>query len=248
MITNFRDIGGKVGADNKKVEQQQLFRSGTLANLSKAEQDFLTQENQIQVIVDFRSEAEKKSDPDTVPKGVEYIAIDVLADSLDKNGSLANMMTADISAEEMMEAIYKNLVLLDSAHQGYQQFLNLLLDLKGQSLIFHCSAGKDRTGFGAALILRILGVSSEDIYQDYLLTNTQRVSENQQILSQVEETKQLSNEQIAQIKQMLEVKKTYLETAFSTIDKEYGDFKTYVNDVLNFSDEKIKQLRKLYLK
>lgn len=247
MITNFRDLGGKLAPNNKKVKEQQLFRSGDLSSLTKDEQYFLTQANKIKIIVDFRSEEEKKSAPDTTLEATEYIAIDVLADSMDKNGSLANMMTAGIPAEEMMTDIYKNLVTLNSAHKGYQQFLNILLELNGAPLIFHCSAGKDRTGIAAALILRLLGVSKEEIYQDYLLTNVQRKTANQQLLEQATESHQLSNEQLTQVKQMLEVKPEYLKTAFVTIDQEYGDFHTYVNEVLDISDEKVAQLRTLYL-
>ncbi|MGX7149874.1 tyrosine-protein phosphatase [Enterococcus ureasiticus] len=247
-ITNFRDIGSKCAFNDKKVNKQQLFRSGSLTELTQTEQLFLTKDCKLKVIVDFRSEEEKKSQPDTVMERVKYVPINVLADSMDENGSIESMMTATIPADEMMEAIYKNLVLLDSAQKGYQTFLELLLEIQGEPLVFHCSAGKDRTGFASALVLSVLGVSKEAIYQDYLLTNKMRREANNKLQEQLETSYQLSDVQMDQLKQMLEVKKTYLDTAFATIDQEYGSFHTYVTQVLNFSDEKIAQLRKIYLK
>lgn len=109
-------------------------------------------------------------------QGVNYVPINVLANSVEANGSLESMMTAGISTEKMMSSIYANLVSTVSAKKSYHEFLALLLGLEGQPVIFHCSAGKDRTGFATALVLRLLGASMEAIYTDYLLTNQQRTT------------------------------------------------------------------------
>lgn len=80
--------------------------------------------------------------------------------------------------------LYENLALDSVACQGYNQFIKLLL-VPNQPLIFHCFAGKDRTGVGAALFLKLLSVSDDQIMMNYLQTNQMRTVENKQILEKL---------------------------------------------------------------
>lgn len=245
-IPNFRDIGSKKIGDTDKLKKHVLFRSGSLSKLSEKDQLFLTDDCQLKTIVDFRSDQEKNAEPDVVLTGVNYVPINVL-ESVTENASLESMMTTTSSAQEMMESVYENLVTAKSAKKGYQLFLELLLEGQGQPLLFHCSAGKDRTGFAAALLLTLLGASKTDIYADYLLTNQQRSAVNQQMIDQIKATYHLSETQLKQLNLMLQVDQAYLDKAFETIDQEFGNFDHYVTEGLNFSHEKITDLRNFYL-
>lgn len=246
-VTNFRDIGGKSGAGGKKVKERQFLRSGDLHELTEQDRAVLLNEYSLQTIVDFRSAAEKKDRPDIDLPGVTYVPIDVLADIPEQNGSLESMLTANTPPDTLMKQVYKNLVLTKSAQLGYRQFLELLLNESEVPVVFHCFAGKDRTGFAAALVLKLLGVSEEDIYKDYLRTNEMRKEANKEMLRQLQALYHLSDDQAARIAPMLDVKKEYLQSVFTAINEQYGDFETYVTDVLRFSPEKIQQLQELYL-
>lgn len=246
MITNLRDIGGYRSAYGKQVVCGKIYRSGELYKMSPADQEEFAA-LKIKTIVDFRSQEEVKTRPDDQFCGVTYVTIDILADAADQNGSLAAMMQSKETAHEAMIDIYHHLVTCPSAQKGYHEFLSLLLQKSNTPLLFHCFAGKDRTGYAAALILRILGVSDADIFKDYLKTNEQRKQANELIIQNLQATKQLSETQIAQLRPMLEVTSSDLEAAFTKIDDIYGDFNTYLEQGLQFSKADQEQLRQLYL-
>jgi protein-tyrosine phosphatase len=128
---------------------------------------------------------------------------------------------------------------------GYRKFIDVLLNPQG-ALLFHCFAGKDRTGWGAVIILKILGVSDEDIVEDYLATNAGRKAANDQLIEEYR-AKGFTDEQLIYLEELMSVKASYLEVAFNIVREKFSTFDNYLAQVLNVTDEEVAKLRRLYL-
>lgn len=123
---------------------------------------------------------------------------------------------------------------------------DLMLDEKNLPLVQHCRGGKDRTGYGAALILLVLGVSKEDVLHDYMLTNVYKHDKNERSLKEMyEKTK---NEDLVQaVRYFKEANEEFLMKALDTIDEQFGGIDHYVRYELNLSEEEIQRLKEIYL-
>lgn len=181
-ITNFRSLGGYRNANGQAVKEGLIYRSGQLFELDEAQEHYLAKDLGIKQIVDMRSADERAQFPDTVWPGADYTVLDILKDATANNASLGRMITEQGSVRENMLATYEQLAISSSAQIGYRKLIQALL-VPDRPTIFHCYAGKDRTGVGAAIILEILGVSDQDIMADYLRTNQERKKANEEILA-----------------------------------------------------------------
>ncbi|MFT9173743.1 MAG: tyrosine-protein phosphatase [Liquorilactobacillus satsumensis] len=241
-ITNLRDIGGYTAAQGR-LKTGVFFRSGELCSLTSADATFLEKDLNLKKIYDFRRPAEIETRPDVVLQNVAYENISIISSPGQANPSLKNMVITD-DIENYMLSVYSELVLSHSAQDGYHKFLNELLHTP-QPIIFHCFAGKDRTGFAAALLLKIAGVGTDDIYADYLKTNEARKAENAQILQQF--ATKLSDTKLKALAVSLNVKAEYLQYAFKLIREKFGNFDNYLKGGLNLEDGYAEKFRQLYL-
>ena len=166
--SNFRDLGGYPGLGGRTVRWRRLFRSDHLARLSAQDQQALAGLG-IARAVDLRGEAERNALAYTLP-GVQYHPLTIeptvvqrIQEVLRSGASLSPQ-----DAAGLMQDTYRGFV-----HDNAPRFAALLRMLveRDDPLVFHCTAGKDRTGFAAALILLALGVPREVVMEDYLLTN-----------------------------------------------------------------------------
>ncbi|WP_100065447.1 tyrosine-protein phosphatase [Miniphocaeibacter massiliensis] len=245
---NLRDLGGYIGIEEKKVKKFTLLRSGEVTELDKKDKEILTKDYRLKTIVDFRSEKEKEESPDTKIDGTSYYHIDILKNNLGDVTSLENFkknLTPEIIIE-FMENTYKDFITDDGAILGYREFIDLLLKQKDGSLVFHCFAGKDRTGFAAAVILTILGVSKKDIFNDYLLTNIMRREENSRMLAKLKEYGS-SKAELEAMDIALNVRKEYLEASFEKANEVYGSLDGYVREALKVDKEERKYLIEKYM-
>lgn len=143
-----------------------------------------------------------------------------------------------------MYQLYRDFVTTESARKGYAAFLTEIAQ-DTQPFIFHCFAGKDRTGFAAMLLLSLLEVDEEQIMSDYLETNRLRAAANQQMIEEMAKNG-ASLEQQAGVKTMLEVKADYLYTSLEEIHKQYGDVMGYVEKGLGLSYKLVEKLQNDY--
>ena len=250
QLTNFRDLGGLIGFEGRPLKNKLLLRAGQPVGMSSEDIEILTQDYQLAHIIDFRGEREILEHPvDEVGKA-QYLNIDILAADMKKDNnaptleSMIQHLKPGVADAYMVEA-YRKFVLSDDARQGYRQFIDTLLEAKG-SLLFHCFAGKDRTGWGAAIILKLLGVSDEDIMTDYLATIEGRKAENSRMMEEYRQ-KGLPEEKLAILEEMMSVKASYLESALAAVEKEYGSFQHYLEQALKVTDSETAQLREIYL-
>src|SRR5699024_1061080 len=249
---NFRELGGYETLSGKKIKMHKLLRTGNLADLSPFDKQFLTDYG-AKYDVDFRSKEEVDNQPDRVPDGVEYIYDPVFSEDLTNSSkSITDLDTqahddADFGFNHMHYA-YEDMIESEPAQKAYRKFFDVLLEntVDGESVIFHCTAGKDRTGFGALLALSALGVPLNTIKKDYLLTN---ITTKDFVDSMVEHARQHGkNENVLQsIRDIQSVRSEYLDHAVKVLNDEYGGINNYLRDVMKLSSADIMKLRNIYL-
>lgn len=247
-LVNFRDLGKWKTQDGRVIKSNRLLRSGEVVKLDAEDIKSLRDDYQLKMIIDFRTLGEVNERPIDEIEGVEYLHLDVMKDVLTDLPSfekVAEQINPDM-ADEYMKGINHHLITTRSAIVGYQQFFRACLANEEGSVLFHCFHGKDRTGFGAALLLKTLGVSDEDIMVDYLKTVEARAEDNRMMLEGFRK-RGLSEIQLEGIKSMISVKQAYLEAAFATIEQEYGSFENYLKTGLEITDEEVEQLKANYL-
>lgn len=162
---NFRDLGGYRTADGRQVRWGRIYRSGVMSGLTSGDMDYLSKLG-VKVICDLHSPQERRDEPSPFLKA-KYP--EVVAFDYDMNASLDQLARAKTRAQA-----------IDVFAAAYVQFLDMLtphytqlfarLSAGDAPLALNCSAGKDRTGMGSALILSVLGVPRETIVADYALT------------------------------------------------------------------------------
>lgn len=237
-ITNFRDIGGYTTTDGLRVKRGRFYRSGPIVFHSDRERDEFAALG-IRTILDLRSTQEREMTPDETVAGCTYLPCSAIPEESMGGGNfdLAELIqSGDLSQlARYVEIIYKNLPFRNKAYQ----VLFDLLRREELPVVFHCSAGKDRTGFAACLILKTLGVPDETILEDYLLSNVYRRAENEAVLARFPKA--------AEAEGLLYVKEEYLQSSMDAIAEKYSDFKTYLNAEYGVTEEEIALFRARYL-
>lgn len=243
--SNFRDLGGYVTADGKhRTRWNRLYRSDHLAKIPHDEKHikFLTGDLNVDCAIDFRGEIERMKENYRFP-GVEYVVISI------EPGDVLRMLTSQVevtveAAEKSM--IHLNELLVGTYQKDYATFMQVLLDKApgGKAVVFHCTAGKDRTGFAAALILLLLDIPVETVLEDYLLTNRFfKPPAEHQVLAL------FPNMRVEKgaIDRLFYVRASYLETALRSINERYGGIRQYAQSQLSLTDAQVDLLREHYL-
>ncbi|BBF68655.1 protein-tyrosine-phosphatase [Sphingomonas bisphenolicum] len=225
---NLRDFGGYPTMGSRRVRRGMLYRSGTMALLTPEDSAQLRSLG-IRAICDFRRPGERKSEPTSWhDASVDYYCRDysgatgVLMDLVREDRTTA----ADMKAA--MLAVYHEIA-TDHAEAYAAMFRQMLAG--HLPILINCSAGKDRTGAGAAMVLAALGVSRDVIIEDYLLTNshadwTWRLAQGENHLSRLQQAK------ADVVEPLLIADAAYLEALFAQFDAMHGGIDGYLRDVL----------------
>lgn len=171
---NFRELGGYHTLDGKTVKYHKILRSGNMCNLTSKDLQQLSDYG-LRIDVDLRSPSESEYAPDSYPQKAAYVNLPVYPFSKDlfKNLGIVNYMKIHLDENNYVDQSYVQMLVDKHARGAFRKLFDLLLanERENQSLVFHCSAGKDRTGVAAFLILSALRVDPQEILNDYLLTN-----------------------------------------------------------------------------
>jgi len=233
---NFRDLGGYNTKQGTKVKWGKVFRSGEISKLT--DQDLVVlQQKQIDHVVDFRSDDEVAKAKDRLPADADYIQLAAGSENL---GSFMANLPKLTSGDSLMVSFYSKTSHLKAKYKPF--FKDLLTMPDSSALLFHCTAGKDRTGIGAAMLLYALGVPDSTIMEDYLLTNEYRKAENEKMVKGM--LMAGIKEQVA--RDLASVKKEYLDAANQAIIKQYGSMDKFLSAEIGLSSANIKTLRKKY--
>lgn len=248
--SNFRELGGYQTQDNRRIKYHKIIRSGNLANLTDADLNYLTDYGVIQSI-DFRSPQEQKEAPDRLAPEMSYMFDPVF--NVDETNSTRNeeefrqrlQDKPGLGHEEMLAA-YHHLITDTHPQKAYNKFFEGLLTntQDNQAVLFHCTAGKDRTGIGAYLFLRALGVDQQTAEQDYLLTNDVIKSEVDALIAGLQTDNQ---NLIDSMRSLQSVKEDYLLLAQKEIREMSGNIDNYLNEVIGLDKHDLADLKKIYL-
>lgn len=238
-VTNFRTIGNIKNVDGRILKEGKFYRSAHLHRLKK--KSFKTFENLgIKEIIDLRNSKEISQSPDVILQNVDhknYSAFEDEGDQLDQAKKLVlKGKVKGTDADQRMLDFYKTYATENP--EIIKKIIHEILDSE-DPVLYHCTAGKDRTGIITALILTILKFDRTTIYNDYLLSNNYR----KQL---VEKRLHLANNlhflypkmDLNVIEKLSWVEKNYLKTAFSEIDKKYGSIDIYIHQNLGISKNK----------
>ncbi|NLB89912.1 MAG: tyrosine-protein phosphatase [Clostridiales bacterium] len=182
-ISNFRDMGGYTTQQGTTVKWGTFFRSGSLHSLSEKEQLLLHGMN-INHILDFRAKEEAALAPDFIPENSFYHPVPALheqsniarlASSTHLSSTIAKIQEEGDALISLFYDLYKEIPFHNPAYEEMFALLDTM-DENG-ALLQHCSAGKDRTGVGSALLLLALGVDEQTVMEDYLLSSIFRKSD-----------------------------------------------------------------------
>jgi protein-tyrosine phosphatase len=242
---NFRDLGGYQTIDGRRVRSGVLYRSGSMAGLTAADYDYLQRLN-ISVIADLRSTDERLREPIRWPEGgaaPRRLERDYALDFAAVTTVLRDTPTAE-AARAAFAGFYRELP-RQFAGQYRTMFEELL---EGNApLAFNCSAGKDRTGVAAALILTALGVPRAAILDDYLLSNRFYKPKPASGDAADDPNARLFARLPADVVQVfMGVEQGFLEAAFAGMEADFGSVEAYLESALGVDAADRKKLRDLY--
>ena len=240
-VSNFRDV-----AIGPKMKKNLLFRCAKLSTLNN--EDIVKLENiKPFAIIDFRDPKEIKKAPDNLSDNLfrKYVSLPISANTLNRMIAEKNIQGDNrLTYENVMEESYK--LYLNNHKHVWKEFINILLNSNSNPIIFHCSAGKDRTGIASYIIQSLLNSSIELIYENYLLSNQLLSS----IAATAEQTTSSKNDDLkitnVMLKALGKVQKSYLNSAIYEIKEKYQTLEMYIFNELGFNENDIKKLIKLY--
>jgi protein-tyrosine phosphatase len=242
---NFRDFGGYPAAGSRQVKWGFLFRSGQLSALSEQDVDLLAS-LELDLVFDFRRVEEQETDLSRLPRqaGPRVVSLPIIP------GSNSRFFEQVDAPSDDPAAMFNFMLEINRDFAGpqavtYRRMFSEILAAPDARFLVHCAAGKDRTGFAAAIILLALGVPREVVMRDYLLTA--RYFQPERELDRLRQKYQLEHMVAEAILPMLEVHEDYLGIALQHIDENYGSVEEYLEQALGVGPAELAELRGRYL-
>lgn len=244
---NFRDLGGYEAHAGRPLKWGKLYRSSKLSALTEADMGYVRRLG-LTLVCDFRQVVEQQLEPIRLLGEDSPLLTSLPVQPGSSASFLENLHNGIIAVQDgaaFMEEINRDFVI--NQVPQYAEMFQLLL-AGDQQVLIHCASGKDRTGFGAALILDVLGVSEDAVVEDYLLTN--------KYLPLDKEVTRLSREFFDHkgaavseevLRPLLEVRPEYIRACFDEIRKRFKSKEHFYETALNLDKNKLEQLRKKYL-
>ena len=248
MDLNFKTVSNFRDASIYNMLSGKIFRSAKLSNLNITERNKLEDLN-LYKIVDFRDPREIKKSPDNLSPFLKerYINLSISAQTLSRMVTARKDNKDDaIYYEKVMEESYK--LYLENHKNVWKDFFKILISSKGNPILFHCTAGKDRTGIASYLVQSLCDVEENFIDESYLLSNDllsskEAVSEQQDTLKNPDK-----NVTPLMLSTLGRVKISYLNSAKNLIKEKYQSVKSYFLNELGFNNHDLNELLTLYKK
>jgi len=241
---NFRDLGGYKTSDGKTVKWGKVYRSDNLHSLTDEDLKYMERLN-LKSVVDFRSDEERNEEPDRLTPDMTPILLPIKFEPEGVTETLMRDLTfGDLDSSNLLRDF--NIILVKEFTEEYREFFRHIVDNGGEPFVLHCTAGKDRAGFGSAMILTVLGVPREKIIEDYLLTNTY-VSDHVDRKLLETELKTFFRADSDNLRKINFVEERYIQAAFDTIDSHWGGMDQYISEGLNLTEEDINKIKDYYL-
>ncbi|KAI5207101.1 hypothetical protein E4T39_02055 [Aureobasidium subglaciale] len=269
---NMRNLGGLSTNDDRHIIKNRLFRSANLAQLTRNDVQILERLG-IRTVVDLRGPKEALDHPDNVPAGTTIVSSPIIGNNTGdeiNDTTIRNLVLGAGLPETMLNVAkvsqhgpyYRMLFLVNSygteSHTSrltkYRPFFRALLDLApDENILVHCTGGRDRTGVGIALLLKALGVSSQEIEADFVASNhalqPDREDPNSTTFLQFQSAnvaKELGASPES-IRNAVKLKADLLERMFTSIDAQFGSFSSFLVSQLGIGPEELDVLKRKLL-
>ncbi|MFE6227752.1 MULTISPECIES: tyrosine-protein phosphatase [unclassified Streptomyces] len=250
-VANLRDLGGLPLGGGRSVRSGLVLRSAQLDRLEPDEEPVSALK--IRTVVDLRTAAERADRPDRLPDGARAVVADVLADQLAASGlppaarlktllgdpALAERHLGGGRIRDAMQGTYRAFVTSDSARASYRTLLTELATPGAGPLLFHCTAGKDRTGWAATVVLGLLGADEATVREEYLAVNP---AVRQAFAPMIEGFVTQGGDPDL-VLALVGVRPEYLDAALEEVAARHGSLEAYVRDGLGVPDELTALLR-----
>lgn len=252
--TNFRELGGYPSAGGRHVKEGIFYRGGALGRLTSDADRALLESLGIKLVLDLRSAGEARENPDPVPRGARYLRISAMyySDGTELDFSPAGMSRVERefsaasqgpSPQDAFTSFYAAMPFHNPAFQAMFR----ALEAGDVPILFHCTAGKDRTGAAAMLILLALGVDRDTVVADYMATNRCRAAEIEALRRQHKGLAEEDPEQWAQLSARYGVLSRYADAALDAILDRYGSWEDYFREEYGLDHSRLTSLRDAYL-
>lgn len=259
---NTRDLGGIPTTDGHRIKPCRLLRSDHLANTTSEDQTTLVNDYHLSLIIDFRTDEERRQDPDPQIPGVQYISNPILEDKVlgitheaegkerGKQGVIDVLNNKGFDPDRHMKLLYHTMGENTFTISQYGKFFRHLLNQNDGATLWHCAVGKDRVGIATALLLKALGVADEIIYADYMQTNIniapKLLQEANEFLIDLPEGagKDILRDRYLV---MFSSRPSHLSAFFESMQSRFGSLENGFTEGFGLSPEKISQLKAMYL-
>ena len=250
---NVRDVGGYQSSYGLQVARGLLFRGDALSQLSDLDVERVDRLG-LRTVIDFRSPGEVLlSGADRLPFGVGFVSLPVGGGDL---GAVYELIASgdherqrrelgDGRAAEFMVEINRGFVTDARQREAFGAALRVVCAAGRLPLLYHCSGGKDRTGWMTAIVLTVLGVPREVVLRDYLLSNDFHRTGYQKLRFDLVKTGIVADPEL--LRPILEQSATYLGAAFEEAERRYSSFGRFVTRGLEVSDAMLGELRRAVL-
>ena len=248
-LKNYRDLGGIRTVDGREIKPHMLIRGTTLFDPTQFGIKFLKEKYNLKTIIDLRTPKEFSEKPDSLIDGVEIVHMPVITEAVAgiSHEKRVHSMKSLIMMPRM-EDLYVSMVTSESLDNVVKilKFI-LTLPLEKFSVVFHCTAGKDRTGVIAALLLSFLGVDRVTVIHDYLLTNPKIQFKANMAYVGLLLTK--GNHKLAhKIKHYFMAEPDYIKASLNQLEKDFGSLDNFFDQKLGFTEEEKAKIKDKFLK
>lgn len=229
-------MGGLATSNGRKVKYGILFRAAELTGLTEGDKKVLESFN-IKCVFDYRrqEEAARKPDP-AIGKSINERVSVMSEDNITTNMFNKEDAPKEYFSQFTIERFLRIYAKMPIQNTSFKQLMKRLRNpAENLPLIHHCTAGRDRTGVGAMIILMTLGVPYKTVLEDYLLSNQTLESYHNQIF--IKTSTFFSIEKWNEFKEAFPLRADYLNAALDSILKTYGDFETYIMKEFGITDE-----------
>jgi protein-tyrosine phosphatase len=236
---NLRDLGGYETADGRRVRFGCVFRSDELHALTDADLEAVGRLG-IRVVFDLRNVDERDARPNRLPPGVEVLERATPSTGGDTRTTEQQIMRGELplADDEFFSGVY--IRLLDALAPELRSILERAVDARDRPLLFHCAAGKDRTGITAAVLLGVLGVPDEVILDDYELTSTYFTPRRMDALAPAMSEHGVTEDQL---RPLLEARRPVLTAMLAHLHERWGGFDAYAREHLGVEPDLVARLR-----
>ena len=241
--SNTRELGGYKTEDGRSLKWGVLYRSDKLSELTDADQEYLLQLG-IKRVIDFRSSEEKQNEPDQLPSTLKYVEMPIEADGAIRP-KVEAILKGDLNEDVGAILVETNKEFISDFSGVYKGFIESLIENQEPTL-FHCTAGKDRAGFAAALVLLAVGVPEKIVIEDYMKTNKYTEETIQDYINKIN-LYSLGSVDAEILRPLLGVEERFIRAALDEIKQKYGSVENFIRDELEIPDQSIIELKNFLL-